>query len=88
MSRKRFLYLCLVLAILFSGVVTPLFQPSVAVAAPPDTPTNQLPSDNAMDVSITLTLQASPFSDNVGGHSCSLAMADNHGVWQLRCYGV
>jgi hypothetical protein len=63
MSRKRFLYLCLVLAILFSGVVTPLFQPSVAVGAAPATPTNVSPLDNAT-VSLTPTLQSSPFDDS------------------------
>jgi hypothetical protein len=66
MSSKRFLYLCLVLAILLAGVVTPLFQPSAAVAAPPNQPVNSSPANGAPDQSLTPTLQSSLFSDNVG----------------------
>jgi hypothetical protein len=64
MSSKRSLHLCLVLTILLSGVVTPLLQPSVAVAALPDTPTNNSPLDNATDVPLTPTLVASSFYDS------------------------
>jgi PKD repeat protein len=71
MSRKRFLYLCLVLAILFSGAVMPLFQPAVVFAAPPNTPTNNLPSDNATGVSLMPTLQSSAFSDPGDTHFAS-----------------
>jgi len=63
MSSKRFLYLCLVLALLFSGVVMPLFQPSVAVAAPPNQPVNSSPANGATSENLPPTLQASPFSD-------------------------
>jgi hypothetical protein len=64
MSPKRFLSACLILAIIFSGAVTPLFQPSVVVAALPDTPSNVSPSDNATDVSLMPTLTSSAFTDN------------------------
>jgi PKD repeat protein len=64
MSSKRFLYLWLVLAILLAGLVTPLFQPAVVVAATPATPTNLSPSDNATSENLTPTLQSSLFSDN------------------------
>ena len=64
MSSKRFLYLCVVLAILLSGVLTPLFQPAVAVAASPDMPSNVLPADGATAVSLTPILQSSAFSDS------------------------
>jgi len=64
MSPRRSLSACLILAIIFSGAVTPLFQPSVVVAALPDTPSNVSPSDNATDVSLMPTLEASPYYDS------------------------
>ena len=64
MSGKQFLYLCAVLAILLFGVLTPLLQPAVAVAASPDAPSNISPSDGATGVSLTPTLQSSGFSDH------------------------
>jgi len=64
MSGKRLLYLSLVLGVLLCNVATPLFQPSVAVAAPPDTPSNSLPSDNATGVSLTPTLVSDNFFDS------------------------
>ena len=57
------LHLCLVLAVLLAGLVIPLFQPSVAVAAPPNQPSNVSPSDNATDVSLMPTLQSLGFTD-------------------------
>lgn len=64
MSPKRFLSACLILAIIFSGAVTPLFQPSAVAAALPDTPSNVSPSDNATDVILMPTLEASPYYDS------------------------
>jgi len=82
MIRKWFLHLCVVLAILLSGVVTPLFQPAAVVAAPsnqsPIKPSNVSPVDAATGLALTPTLQSSAFSDpNVG---------DTHAAsqWQLR----
>ena len=64
MSTKRFLYLFVVLAILLSGVLTPLFRSAVAVAASPDTPSNVLPADGATAVSLAPILQSSASSDS------------------------
>jgi len=71
-----------VLAILLSGVVTPLFQPAAVVAAPsnqsPSKPSNVSPVNAATGLALTPTLQSSAFSDpNVG---------DTHAAshWQLR----
>jgi hypothetical protein len=63
MSRKRLLFLFLVVVMLLSSVTTPLLRPTIAVAASPDTPSNVSPSDGATDVSLTPTLQSSSFSD-------------------------
>ena len=78
MSRKWFLYLCAVLAIVLSSAVIPLFEPAVAVAASPDTPSNVLPADGATAVSLTPFLQSSAFSDS--------DVWDNHAAsrWQVR----
>ena len=85
MSSKRFLYLCVVLTILSSGMVTPLFRPAAAVAASPDTPSNVSPLDGATDVSLTPTLQSSAFSDHdwFDRHVASqwqIAAAGSHGT--------
>ena len=66
MSRKWFLHLCLAIAVILAGLAAPLFQPSVAVAAPPDTPSNISPSDGATGVTITPTLVCDNFSDPDG----------------------
>lgn len=85
MNSRHFLYLCVVLTILLSGMVTPLFQPAAAVAASPDTPSNVSPLDGATDVSLTPTLQSSAFSDHdwFDRHVASqwqIAAAGSHGT--------
>ena len=64
MNRKRFLYLSLVLTMLLAGLVMPLFQPSVAVAAPPDTPNNISPTGSGIGLTPTLTSDNFSDSDN------------------------
>jgi len=85
MTRKRFLYLCLVLAILLAGLVTPLFQPPVVVAAPPDTPSNDSPSDNATGILLTPTLQSSVSSDHDGPVSLRLEISPSSSGTQTIC---
>ena len=75
-SSRRFLYLCLILSILLSGVMA-LFQPSLVFATTPDTPRNVSPSDSATGISLTPTLRSSAFSDPEGdAHAASR--------WQIR----
>ena len=64
MSSKRFLYLCLVLAMLLSGMVAPLVQPSVALGALPDTPVAQSPSGTTENLTPTLVASTYHDSDN------------------------
>jgi len=78
MSSRRFLYLCLVLAILLSGMVTPPFQPAAVLAASPETPGNVSPADGATGVTLTPTLQSSAFSDPDARHSHWASQ------WQIR----
>ena len=77
MSKKAFLYLGLVLAVLLSGILVPLGQPSVALGADPGQPSNSSPADGATDQTLTPTLVASPYYDSDG---------DTHAYthWQIR----
>jgi len=79
MSRKRVVHLLFILAILFSCLVTLVLRQSVAVAAPPNQPTNLDPSDGDTSLSpiSSFTLQSSAFSDPDAG--------DTHAAsqWQM-----
>lgn len=80
MRRKRFLYLGLVLAVLLSGVLVPLAQPSVTFAAP-EPPFNQSPSGTSENLTPTLVASGFVDSDNSSMHIASqweVATDSNH----------
>ena len=58
---KGFLHLWLILSILLSVIVAPLFQPAPVLATEPYAPTNLSPTGSI--ATLTPTLQASDFSD-------------------------
>jgi len=67
--KKWFVYLCLALPILLSGVAAWLFQSSAAFGADPSQPVNISPVNGAIDVTLVPKLESSAFCDTDNGYT-------------------